>query len=798
MIKGNSQESRAVLKSYLFGISRLKAIIELNQKDTSPPPPSLTYFVDTDVVILYSNPERMAKYVMLFPEQKSDKDLTTSTATLTAELMCSGKLSRQVPGAPLYLLPDHGDEIDSVLRAVIRGASSFPEEDHREDQLTRKLQQAKEQGGLALVADEIAKGFAQKLSEAQRGALAQVVAFNRLFSNDRIARAESLHEMTENVLMPPQSVVNDWIKRLHSSGDPAELRDPHKLELIEHDARALAQLIALNSESDDTRAYVLITGSHRMHRAYSSWYIESAKRTLYLLRHPTHYLPILNASELSKLKGGADSETARSIFHEISQAIDALPLIEARSKRPYPDLMPDIDDAVIRNYEDKAVMQAIEKAASESDPNAEWVKKFSGQWVRLSSLAVSANATILNGRLSDDSAQLIGLLNEGREVFLERQQSVIAELSNRHLAFNIVGKLIKNYKEKQKKGSRPILRFNRITGPLFTDFTEIIGRYSAVEFLDLLDENILSQVKSSLGALQLSFNDVKGAKAALFAACASARIFALEEARALAGRSVEILNRVKARSEDEMAASDLHEARFFKAKLDRFDLTTPQRFESSRAELGLLLDDLIAHDELERSLKSGRVYTERGALGVAAAILCVRSTSVVWHDYMVNLSDIVAYAANDLRRARKLLVPGPAPGATSMVAHYEQIRRLVSRQLHSNIVSHYLLSTLLLSGEIYSSSFSGDEVDQSLAALEPSLPDAPYVVRIEHAIAKWLRERDANPSTADRLAGYAAVLIEQILADHEDISSPEFDRLSFEFYLRRLKNDHPSAFRVPG
>jgi hypothetical protein len=301
--------------------------------------------VDTDTVILYSNPWEMAPhteqregYAEIFPGEK--RDIVIGLGMALAHFIFE-KLSRSLP---LVMLPPLDEEMNNVFETVAHKAEEKREKTLKnldEIKLLIKKASQKEHDQAVRLLVEKADSIAQFLQGAE-GPLTELRRYFLLMKNTRIASPDYLLQqgmITDPdicaALTPPASLAdrfqfrlmcNDWFGRLKLVKSSAK-----GTEKIMTDAQALARLewinnrLAAQTQPDKpVHRMVLITGDQSMHKAASNYKLDGQKWDFAdcFLRHPRAYLAEPGVLEPLKEGGGLNATTETEL--QIDQWLETL------------------------------------------------------------------------------------------------------------------------------------------------------------------------------------------------------------------------------------------------------------------------------------------------------------------------------------------------------------------------------------------------------------------------------------------------------------------------------------------
>lgn len=305
----------------------------------------MLHAVDTDTVILYSNPwekaphtEQREGYAEIFPGEK--RDIVIGLGMALAHFIFE-RLSRDLP---LIMLPPLNEEMDNVFEAVARkaaveGARALKNLD--EIKLLIKTVSQEEHDQVVRLLVEKVDSIVRFLQGAE-GPLTELPRYFLLMKNTRITSPDYLLQqgmITDPdicaALTPPASLAdrlqfrlmcNDWFDRLKKVTSSAQ-----KNVLTMTDAQVLARLewindkLAAQAEPDKpVHRMVLITGDQSMHKAASNYKSDGQKWDFAdcFLRHPRAYLAEPGVLEPLKEGGGLNATTETEL--QIDQWLETL------------------------------------------------------------------------------------------------------------------------------------------------------------------------------------------------------------------------------------------------------------------------------------------------------------------------------------------------------------------------------------------------------------------------------------------------------------------------------------------
>ena len=277
-----------ILRHYIRDATHQRRLMEpwLNDRRFIEAGGKVAYAVDTDVIMLFTNPaetsipqqHRSFGYATIF----CDDDATLSITF--GQSLAKHIFTKLAPGGgPLMVMPSLEAELGRVFAAVARAASDSENEARHE---VEKLQATiSELEPFADRSDELAeelKKRAPALAQILRGVdgpNVELNRFGRLFSEQRIAGLDFLAERNEwydakfRALFPAianipdlyrlNQLMDDWLETLKKTKGPKKFKDT-----VEDDAQALARLEWMNEKIDSEKfRIVFITGDEAISEA---------------------------------------------------------------------------------------------------------------------------------------------------------------------------------------------------------------------------------------------------------------------------------------------------------------------------------------------------------------------------------------------------------------------------------------------------------------------------------------------------------------------------------------------------
>ena len=284
----NTPNRPEILRDYIIDAAHQRRLMKpwLNDQQFIKGGGKVAYAVDTDVIMLFTNPveesipqeHRSFGYATIF--RNDDATLSIAFGQSLAEHIFT-KLGPD--GGPLMVMPSLEAEIGRVFAAVARDASNSENAARKEvaelRETIEELQPFEKQPDRLV---EELKKRAPELAKILHGVLgpnARLNRFGRLFSDERIAGLDFLAERNEwydaelRKLFPAiasipdlyrlNQLTDDWLKALKETKN----RKTYK-NRVEDDAQALARLQWMNEKIDSKRfRIVFITGDEAISKA---------------------------------------------------------------------------------------------------------------------------------------------------------------------------------------------------------------------------------------------------------------------------------------------------------------------------------------------------------------------------------------------------------------------------------------------------------------------------------------------------------------------------------------------------
>lgn len=262
------------------------------------------YAIDTDVIVLYLEPELMANYLDVFGEGR-DSTTTRSLAFLLGEFLIESA-EPLIPGQQqqcrFLIIPPHDEEILRMLSAIHRdlnkvhtrlGTPTF-------EKLTEVFNRFDQKQDTKRLIDDLRKCVPDlvELFNPYRGPKAALTRYAQLSDNTfRRIDTYSENKFTFPLLDPinngmdrkqANKLMNEWVARLRKR------KIPNKPEYaLQNDAEVLSTLEYVNSSLRDAgKKVVLVTGSNYLFEAgdsYCPWNEKLTFSDMYL-RHPQAFL----------------------------------------------------------------------------------------------------------------------------------------------------------------------------------------------------------------------------------------------------------------------------------------------------------------------------------------------------------------------------------------------------------------------------------------------------------------------------------------------------------------------------
>ena len=277
-----------ILRGYIRDAAHQRRLMEpwLNDREFIEGGGKVAYAVDTDVIMLFTNPveesipqqHRPFGYATIFHDD--NKELAIAFGQALAEHI----FTKLVPGGgPLMVMPSLEAEIGRVFAAVARDASGS--ENAAQHEVMKLRATIEELEPFADQPDELAEQLKTRapalaqILRSVRGPNAVLNRFGRLFSEERIAGLDFLAERNKwydaefRALFPAianipdlyrlNRLADDWLKTLKKTKDPKTSKDK-----VEDDAQALARLQWMNEKIDPKKfRIVFITGDKAISEA---------------------------------------------------------------------------------------------------------------------------------------------------------------------------------------------------------------------------------------------------------------------------------------------------------------------------------------------------------------------------------------------------------------------------------------------------------------------------------------------------------------------------------------------------
>ncbi|MGB7547463.1 MAG: hypothetical protein WBM14_06930 [Terracidiphilus sp.] len=229
------------------------------------------YALDTDVVRMYLNPNRVPSYGRVFNE--SD-EISGYLANLLGDFLFHSDIqNRESPPPSSYLIiPPHDEELRTIMQAIARDAERTLREGQQQYQRLSEIFSAYGQKTPETLAAELQSSAAEliRLSNDLRDCLTAQGRFASLdpgklnnIWNERVHGNQYLIDQTEaEVWSSLQDQRSKWYERLREHRPLRRERDVDRWDTAENDAQVLALIDYLNDKLAEKRTkIVLITGS---------------------------------------------------------------------------------------------------------------------------------------------------------------------------------------------------------------------------------------------------------------------------------------------------------------------------------------------------------------------------------------------------------------------------------------------------------------------------------------------------------------------------------------------------------
>ena len=773
---------------YFSDTKRLRTSLRVNELDyefASKEGNSIIYFVDANIVGMFTNPQANKKYLSVF-ENWLDSDVLVSTVTLTAEFMFSGKLPGQ-NNNPIMMTPDHYDDLYSMAGAIKRkGASLGDQVTESETVIVR--QREKERNEVieaykkgAIKADLFLKQLGDLLPKAIlqmiHGPVAEARQLKRLIESDLLIRADTTHWFDHNILEPNPALVAEWVLRIRRF-----VNIKRSATNLLRDARSLVQLIELNNTSPSNTKFVFITTDSALRNAYFVFREEMriAGRKPFptnFFRRPREFAPLLNLTAMS----GHDEFV--ELFPRIKKALDQL-LIGISYREPVPE----------SEQNEKKEIEASPAYIGGTSGIKGFGRNFSLEnqidniqklWSSAAKMALTLNSEYIVRREEAHLTSIQEVLSASDVVAagLHQLKDTINQLSNVHIRFAYSGVVFQFLtKARARAKSEPRFRARRAPLQLKNElFPQITDRLSINNYLDKIYWHEVEppslEKLLSIENMGLSF---------LFASCVAIVAEDWRSANSFAEHAFNLIA-----GSEPLNADALDEARYCRALAIRFVMKSKTELEIAKQ----LLAESIKFSE-ERKDPLGQL---RGTAEIAS-LLCIfffRAALVVPEvekkDFEpINFDALWKECLDCLETAESILSDEPSDIESKDRRFYQRVElQIYAIRAALAIYWHWLSPK---SGQISELDRSKQRTDlkKLVAAIEEwnrisPMHDAPYTAQVfagvmEFILAQTVEQKGKAREDAERLITKLLKYDKQLL---------DFDRAEYELFVSRLSISDP-------
>jgi len=764
---------------YFRDLQTLRQSMTINREDSEAsirlnrlrrPETRFRYFVDSNVVTAFTNPAAKINYFNPLRDWLNSRELATATATVLAEFLFSGMLPGQEPQSRPFMTPAHYGELAGMAKAVgdkartsLKRDDSLLDADKRKrladhqikkDDAIRRLHELQSQFKHrdTILADRT-EHLLGSLSTLLLGpepllnplleATAEARLFEVLLREDRVLPAESQRWFHSAILSPDRKSVKLWYDILHGlAGKDRVDRNLH------NDALSMAQLFRLQAEAPLDIQYIFITADEILTRACDNHLRKARSRKPLLLRHPWHYIPLINLQTMSRLTAPSPDGAA-----------------ESRSRT---------DERLVGVF--KKIETALDQLLNEGDEaslQSKWPERrdeLKALWSEAASIAVVLNAKILEDRQEAEREliELISTSGDFRRAALTTLDLIIHRIFTGHMRLSSQGKdaeQVVEYVQSDRAGPRAPLLF---VPHIFGSFT---GKLSVNEYLNRIvrGEQTVSRDLLSGGTGETH----------LFSACVALVRKKWVAAQFFAERALELLQQ-NHKEHSEIVC----EARYCYAMTLRFNMSKMKDINLAKE---LLNSCAVEHAGTESPFLLVRSLSEAAALCGTALYKENREGKKFASLKSENRKRILNEAQQFLGRAKDGI------GDISWQRRGEQWDLVLQRlglQIYSNIASLAIYeSWVLQTARLDRDAIRRDsaELHRRIGIWAKSTDSEGRSVPLPGSVEVPSSVLDAiladSRTERNRFANLALELVTEKL--HDDL--PDMDRLEFDFYWNGLQ-----------
>jgi hypothetical protein len=711
----------------------------------------IVYFVDANIASMFANPKGSTNQLRVFANWLDEKFLL-STATLAAEFIFSKKLPGQLDDEPVYMTPDHYDDLQSMANGIRKRGADLTQKVNQSELASMKDRGneinnliADYQNGsvnAVLLLNRLGQLLPLAIMEMLVGPIAEARQLRRLIEDSRLVRADGAQWFHRELLEPAPKLVADWVMKIQKEVNAGSYDRTE--EKLFRDARSVLQLMSLSAEAPRDLKYIFVTTDSAIRIAYNKYSrnerAEGRSPLRINFRRPREFAPLLNLSSMS----GHD------------EMYELFPLIERA-----------LDDLLVI----KDVSGVMGDDRGELDPQ-QLIKNLQSWWSRAATTALTINSGYIAEREEANFRSIQQVLSEDDVVkaAISQLRETIDHVSSAHVRLALggaVGQYLKTaharlLQEPDFLARRAPLQFKS------EPFRDFIGATPINDYL-----NNLYRGRARLPPLDALVANKNIGLSFLFATCVALTAEDWRSASSLAEHALSLMPEL--RNEE-----TLDEARYCRAVSIRFAMKSKTDFEAAMK----LLEQCIKYSEKTRS-HFGRLR----ATAEVASLYCVFffRAKIVKRCEPGNIGELWSRCSKFLHEASIIIDEISAPPQSREYKLYERaIIQVYAVKAALAIYEHWINP-----GEGRISEDDRRRHRKELTELERAIAewnehsdaaDAPYTAQVFAGVLKFIladgdEERSEARSSAERLLQSLLNFEEQLL---------DLDQEEFRFFLKRM------------
>lgn len=765
---------------YVNDARQLRASMGVNRDDSDyvNRGNSIVYFVDANVVTLFTDPKSNLHYLEPFSHWLDDT-LLFSTSVLTAEFLFSGELPGQNKSIPTLITPDHYDDLQSMAGAIHKKGEAKASEitaeairhvDHRWHEIGKLIERykANEIDPNRLLAD-LGGLLPQSIMDLLQGPLAEAQQLRRLIGNGGVVRADTMNWFDRTLFDPDPSLVADWVVLLKNA-----IQRSRDEATILRDARSVVQLLLLSKEARQDTRYVFVTNDAAIRIAYRNYKITERKAGRHPislnLRRPREFAPLINLGAMSK-----NEQIRLELFPHIERALDELLIgVSIDDRGESPERTAEIENT-------PAFLGVASEAGGASYRNAgirERIEQLRSWWAQAAEKALDLNPQYIANRNDTHFKSVVEVLSQSNVVdaALSQLRDVIQQLSNTHIRLSFLG-IIARYLESAQKRVELVPEFGARRAPLQIKaklFRDLLIQDISIN--DFLDELYQGTRRVPLDRLVETRDD---GVSFLFAACVAIAAEDWKSASSFSERALTLIEFENLANEEA-----LYEARYCRALAHRFSLHSEHELKKAKDLLSSCIDYFQKKRDqfgLIRSFSELASVLSVHLYKVALLAGPLSEQKAIDH---LKLAKTWTECHENLKYAQELL-------DDVEITEEGRNNRLYQRlglQIYTIKVSMAVYAYWVMPSLSRDSSFANPS--QDLSELQDRIErwrktstksDTPYTSRVYAIILEFITTDSENRY---RIGTEAEELLNKLLQFGNQLA--DFDRAEYEFFLRQI------------